>query len=131
MKLLLGAGVLILLFSIPAFGQLYGPTVGGGSSLNNGQSLNGLAGINSSGYRGPTATSETQFHTMISSGSQTEFIPSVYVPFDQAVAEGRAALAAKPKTLAEVALENRAAKKVKSEVAVIQNDDGRVVRQTQ
>ncbi len=131
MKLLFGAGVLILLFSLPTTAQSYGSYVGGGGSLNSGGSLTHASGMRGPAFHPPQSSPETRFPMTVTFGSESEFIPSVYVPFQEAVAQGRAALTAKPKTLAEVALENRAAKKAKAELAFVQDDNGKAVTQPQ
>ena len=116
MKLMLGVGALILLFSMPARAQSFGANVGGGSSLNSGGGLN--AGSSSHGISlhslqtSPVAT----FHMSVTSGSDGDFIPSTYLPFAKAVELGKELQAAKPKTLAEVALEYRNEKKAKAEL---------------
>ena len=46
-------------------------------------------------------------------GSFEEYIPSVYMPYDDAVKLGQTILNAKPKTLGEIAAEYRAAKTLK------------------
>jgi len=130
MRLLVGAGVMILLFSVSAFGQIYGNNVGGGPSLNSMASVNSMGSLHGVPFHPSTGSSGTQFHMSVAAGSEADFTPSVYVPFEKAVAEGRAELAAKPKTLAEVAFENKAAKRTKAELTLVQDDNGKLIRQT-
>jgi hypothetical protein len=118
MKLVIAAGALILLFSIPAHAQGLGSNVGCGGSLNSGTSL-GSGG----GYRGVTFHSSisvpaaTQFHMTVVTGDGNQFIPSTFVPFAKAVELGRTMEIAKPKTLAEVASEYRSEKRDRTETA--------------
>lgn len=132
MKFIIGAALLILLFSLPATAQgYYGNygNVGGGPSLNSGASLNNYTGYSGVGNHSLSSNPVTTFHMTVVDGAGNEFIPSTYVPFEQAVARGRATLTAKPKTLAEVAAENRAVKKPKAELAFVQDNSGRAIPQ--
>lgn len=133
MKLIIGATFLILIFSASAFGQSFGTYgyIGSGPSLNSGASLNSRSGFTGVGTHTLYSTPEPRFHMTVVNGSSNDFIPSTFVPFEQAVAQGRAALATKPKTLAEVAAEYRATKKPKAEVAFVQDDSGRAIKQQQ
>jgi hypothetical protein len=115
MKLLMGVGALILLFSVPARAQSYGSNVGGGGSLNSGRSLNGGAGLGGVTFHSAPSRPGTVFHMVVTSGSANEYIPSTYVAFAKAVELGQAMEIAKPKSLAEVALEYRNEKRVKAE----------------
>ncbi|MFZ0211777.1 MAG: hypothetical protein WBE20_13325 [Candidatus Acidiferrales bacterium] len=55
-------------------------------------------------------TNRTAFQMTSAQGSST-FVPSTFVPYKEAVKMGQAALAYKPKSIAEVAAEYRASKK--------------------
>ena len=129
MKLIFGAAVLILLFSLPASAQgafgNYG-SVGGGPSLNSGSSLNNQGGWRGPGTRTVASAPVAEFHMSVINGSD-DYIPSTFVKFDDAVAQGRVLLAQKPKTLAEIAAEYRATKKPKADVAFVQDNSGNAV----
>jgi hypothetical protein len=116
MKLMIGVGALILLFSIPARAQSYGANVGGGSSLNSGGGLNAGGGLRGVTFHSLQSSPVATFHMTVTTGSDGDFIPSTYLPFAQAVELGKELQAAKPKTLAEVALEYRNEKKAKAEL---------------
>lgn len=134
MKLILGAAALTLIFSVPAMAQGYFGNygnVGGGPSLNGGGTLNDHTGYTGVGTHILNNTPVTRFSMSVTNGSSAEFIPSTFVPFEQAVEQGRAALAAKPKTLAEIAAEYRAQKRAKAEVAFVQDNSGKAVTQKQ
>lgn len=134
MKFIIGAALLILLFSLPANAQGYFGNygyVGGGPSLNSSASMNNYTGFSGVGNHILASSPVTTFHMTVVDGAGNEFIPSTFVPFEQAVAQGRATLTAKPKTLAEVAAEYRAVKKPKAEVAFVQDNSGRAVAQKQ
>lgn len=117
MKLLIGTGALILLFAWTAGAQSFGSYVGGGSSINSGASLNGAGGLGSVSFHSAPSNPGPFFHMSVTSGSDGEFIPSTFVAFAKAVEMGRMMQAEKPKSLAAVALEYRAQKKAKTEIA--------------
>jgi hypothetical protein len=131
MKLVIGVGALILLFSLPALAQSYGNNVGSGGSLNTGASLNAGGGLGSVSFHTLPSIPETRFHLVVVSGSADEFIPSTYVSFQKAVEMGGALEPAKPKSLAEVALEYRNEKKAKAELARSQGAGGQGAKQVQ
>ena len=58
----------------------------------------------------------------------TEFVPSLFMSYDKALAKGVADLAAKPKTLAEVAQENRKEERAKAETSFVQDAKGKPVK---
>jgi hypothetical protein len=56
-------------------------------------------------------TPVASFDEIVVQGSDSDYVPSTFVPFEAAVRMGEAALAYRPKSLGEVAVEYRAAKK--------------------
>jgi hypothetical protein len=58
------------------------------------------------------------------SGSDASFIPSGYLPFESAVAEGQAILDAQKKTPAEAAAASSIVPKPRAKVAVVQGANG-------
>ena len=61
------------------------------------------------------------------SGGDPSFAPSTFLSFDQAVAEGRAILAADQKSLGQVAAENSSRQKAAVKFTFVQDADGNVV----
>jgi hypothetical protein len=117
MKLLIGAAALILLFSGAAGAQNFGSNVGGGGSLNAGTTLNSQGSLGGMSFHSMPSNPEPFLHMTVTNGSDSEFIPSTFVSFAQAVEIGRMMRAAKPKSLAEVALEYRNEKKAKPQTS--------------
>jgi hypothetical protein len=130
MKKILGMAVLVLLISIPAHGQM-GKSGGVGASASSAPSQGGGGGVNggavdASRPRLPSYPS-AQFGVSAVSGGDPSYAPSAFLTFDQAVAEGKATMAAEQKSLAQVAAENIAAQKAKAKFAFVQDAQGRVV----
>jgi hypothetical protein len=61
------------------------------------------------------------------SGTPADFVPSVFVTYDRAMAQGRAALAAGNKSVAEVAAENKTVSRMKARFALVQDGSGKAV----
>lgn len=110
MKLFLALGGLLLVTAVPAQAQL-GGGAGGGS-------------IGHVSFPAVLSIPPTQFNSTVVSGSAQDFVPTSYVSFDQGVEQGLALLAAKHKSVAEVAEENNRAARPKAKVAFVQSDDG-------
>ena len=108
MKSLLLLGALLLIFSVPAYGQRAGsvgtpsaaPSSGGGGG-GGGGGASGGALLN---------LPVTKFHFLIASGSESDFKMTSYLPFDKAVAEGRVVLSTKNVDLGKLAREYRTKK---------------------
>jgi hypothetical protein len=64
------------------------------------------------------------------SGSDADFVPSTFVPFEKAVAAGQAMLDAEHTSLAEAARANSATPKMKARVALVENAVGDPVMAT-
>ena len=129
MKKLLGFAILALCLSIPAHAQRSMTGGGTGQISNGGGGFGGspIAGGGTVSFHTLPAVPRTQFQIVDISGGDVSFFPSSFVQFDEGIAEGEAALAAKHKTLAEVALENRAAEKPKAKVRFTQDNFGDVI----
>lgn len=124
-KTLLALGILFFLSSLPARAQAYvGSSASYGSSLNSGQ--NGMA---KAYFPNHYSLPDGSTRMLIISGTNTEFEPSFFLTFDKALAKGVADLAAKPKTLAEIAQENRKEQRAKAQSNFIQDGDGRLVKE--
>lgn len=61
------------------------------------------------------------------SGSQQDYVPSTFVAYDKALAEGRAILSAPPKSVAEAAREQGSSRTEKAKLALVQDDYGNAV----
>jgi hypothetical protein len=123
MKRLLGLAALILSLSVPAHAQRMG---GSGGVINGGGSGGGggvgLGAVNIPGLPGHPPR---DFLITSVSGSESDFTPSTFLSYDEAIAEGRAALAARSKTLAECATESRNSERDKAKIAFLQDANGR------
>ena len=114
MKQVVVLGVLILGCSATAHAQFLGGSIGGVTLY------------------GPTSPSRadtppTRFAVTHVAGTDADFTPSSFRTFEQAVAEGKAALAAKSRTLAQIADENNKAQKAKARLAIMQDASGKVI----
>ncbi len=124
MKKALGIAAFILFFAIPAHAQRGGasssaqPTMSGGGGGGGG--FGGGSGTGSLLPAHPPAV----FKMSAVSGSDATFIPSGYLPFDRAVAEGQAILDAENKTPAEAAAASSIVPKPHAKVAVVQGANG-------
>jgi hypothetical protein len=128
MKLLLGLGALILLFSLPARAQL--GTVGGSSSSYSGGALNtsNASSVPPVVFPQISPLPAKRFAMSITSGSSFEFVPSSFLCFDKAVVQGVADLAAKPKSIVQVAQENRNRERTKAQISFVQDGKGKLVK---
>jgi hypothetical protein len=120
MKRFLCLAVLALGLALPARAQFGGQSVGSGSSLNSGSVSHSLPSV-----------SPTQFATNGFSGTESDFVPTAFVAYDQAIAAGNVALAAKAKSVAKAAAENNSAQKTPAKFAMMQdaNGDAIIVRE--
>ena len=128
MKRICGLAALILWLSIPAHAQ----HAMGGSS-NSVASASGWAGSGGGTGSGggqvnfPTLPSYPQHEFLMTnvSGTKADFTPSTFLDYEQALTEGRAALASRLRTLAEIAKQNRESKPTKAKIAILQDANGR------
>ncbi len=122
MKRFLGLAVLALGFALPAHAQLSGGSVGSGTSLSGSGGLNGAVSCHTLPSYPPA-----NLAMIVISGTANSFIPSGFVSYEQAVAEGRAALSAKARSLAEAAEENSNSQKARAKFALVQDAKGEAV----
>jgi hypothetical protein len=120
---------------MPAHGQsARGAMAGGiaGGAVSNGGGGGGYGGA------GGGITGSSSFHTLSSipparlpstavSGSDATFVPSTFLPYDQAIAAGEAVLEAQHKTVAEAASENSRMQRLPAKAAIIENAAGNPV----
>jgi hypothetical protein len=132
MKRLLGLGFLILLGSLPARAQIGGDAYGV-SSINSGGSLNGASSLGEVAFASLPTPVELHYQNSTAHGSASDFVPSTFVPYEQALARGQAATAPenKPKPVAQVAEEYRAVKRAVAKLAIGQDSSGRIVKEVQ
>jgi hypothetical protein len=121
MKRAIGVAAFILFFAIPAHAQKDGSPAGGSSSA---QATSGGGGFGGGGASRPTAYPRAHFKMSEVSGSDASFIPSGYLPFDRAVAEGQAILDAEKRTPAEAAAATSIVPKPHAKVSVVQDANG-------
>lgn len=136
MKRFLGLTVLILGLSIPAHGQsARGAMVGGtaGGALSNGVGEGGGYGGSGGGLTGPAG-----FHALPSipparlpstavSGSDASFVPSTFLPYNQAIAAGEAMVDAQHESVAEAAAKNSLVRRLPAKATIIENAIGNPV----
>jgi len=127
MKIALGLAAIILLAAAPAHGQARGGSNRVGGSVGSGASMGG------GGLTGPTSfTTLTWSAPAIPastsvSGSNDSYLPSTFVTFAQAIAQGNADLKEQGKTVAEAAAESRKTVKAQAKIVVMQDNNGNVV----
>src|SRR5690242_3817139 len=125
MKRTIGVAAFILFFAIPAHAQRSASPACGSSSA---QATSGGGG--GGGFEGGTGAGRlstrprAHFNMREVHGSDGSFIPSGYLPFDRAVAEGQAILDAEKKTPAEAAAATSIVPKAHAKVAVVQDANG-------
>ena len=126
MKRAIGVAAFILFFAIPAHAQKGASPAGGSPSA---QATSGGGG-GGGGFGGGGGASRlpsyppAHFKMSAVSGSDASFIPSGYLPFDRAVAEGQAILDAEKKTPAETAAATSIVPKPHAKVSVVQDANG-------
>ena len=127
MRLFVVLGALVLMFSLPAHaqsGQMVGGAAVGSSALNNMNALPSMV------FPSPRPLPTTRFLMRVMNGTNEDFVPSSFMNFDEAVAKGVADLAAKPKSIVEVAQENRAEQHAKAQVNFVQDANGHPIKAT-
>jgi len=104
MKRLMTLAVFAVGLALPTHAQTAHAAAGGAAiplASTGGGGWGGGAGYG--GGSRPVSHPPTQFNTTSVSGSQNEYVPSVFVPYDRAVATGQNALDTPPPTVAEAA----------------------------
>jgi|SRR5579864_635862 len=104
---------LFLLLALPASAQTRGagaaPSApimsgGGGSAGFGGSSFGAI------GFLSQSSSSDVHYQYIYAQGSDATFVPTRFVSYAEGLKLGRAALAYRPKTIAEIAAEYRASK---------------------
>ena len=120
-----GAAVLVLAFAVAAQAG-HGPSAHfSASSTTYAGGASGGGGMGAGGSGGILHVPPTRFAVRAVSGSASDYIPSTFVSYDSAVAEGEASLAARPEPLGTFARENSkpVAKNAKVQTAQKQPSD--------
>ena len=131
MKKLLAFAIFGLFLSLPTNAQQralsggVGPTGNGGGGVGGGGGMGG-GGVSANFHTLPNYP-RTQFQMIDVSGNGPDFVPSSWTKFDDGLARGEAELAARKKTLADVAAESRHAEKPKAKLIITQDAVGNVV----
>jgi hypothetical protein len=136
MKRFLGLAVLILGLALSAGAQSNGRAFSGGSAPTSGGGSGGGGGsIGSGGLSGASFTTlpsrpSATFGSAAISGSDADFVPSTFLPFEKAVAAGHAIIDAEHNSVADAARANSATPRMKARVALVENAVGDPVMAT-
>ncbi|HTX14385.1 MAG TPA: hypothetical protein VMD77_03740 [Candidatus Baltobacteraceae bacterium] len=134
MKRFLGLTILILGLSVPAHAQARASAFSSGTSLSGG----GVSGAGGGGGMGGGLSGTVNFNVLPAipptslpssaiSGTDNDFVPSTFLPYDKAIAAGQDVLDAEHKSVAEAAAENSRARKLKARADIIENAAGDAV----
>lgn len=125
-----GVAVLVLGFAVSAQAQSV-RAAGAASSPITSNSGGGSAGYGGGGFSIGPSNFRTLPHfppahfTMKAvQGSSGDYVPSTFVPYAKALAEGRAMLAARPVSLGQFARENQPAATAKATIEMVQDHHG-------
>ncbi len=131
MKRAIGVVAFVLFFALPAHAQRGGASPSAQPTSSGGGGGGGYGG--GGGGTGSLLPNYAPAHFKMNevAGSDGSFIPSAFLPFDRAVAEGQAILDAQKKTPAEAAAASSIVQKPHAKVSVVQgaNGDPIVIRQ--
>jgi hypothetical protein len=133
MKRLLGLAILTLGLALSASAQSGGRSFGGGTAGPSNGGTNGGGGGGGGAISAGVGFSTLPNHPPASfaatavSGTDGEFVPSTFLPFESAVAAGKAALDAEHASVAQVAEANSRAPKAKAKFALIEDATGNAV----
>ncbi len=128
MKRLMALGVFAVGLVLPTHAQTAHTAAGGAA---NSPSANGGGGWGGGGGYGggsrPVSHPPTQFSTTSVSGTQNEYVPSVFVSYDRAIAKGQNALDTPPPTVAEAARQQSNTHAEKAKLALVQDIYGKAM----
>jgi len=127
MNRFMALGVLAVGLALPTHAQTVHTAAGGAA---NPQTSNGGGGGwgGSGGFGGgsrPVNHPPTQFNTTSVSGSQNDYVPSVFICYDRAIATGQDALKTPPPTVAEAARQQSNTHAEKAKLALVQDIYGK------
>lgn len=135
MKRFLGLAILAAGLAVPAHGQM-SHSVSGGSAASSATSNSGGGGsYGGAGFGGGLSGGGTRlasypvahFGVASVSGSQQDYVPSTFVAYDKALAEGRDILANPPKSVVEAAQAQASTHTEKAKLALVQDDYGNAI----
>jgi hypothetical protein len=135
MKRFLGLAILILGLALSAGAQSNGRAFSGGSAPTSGGYGGGGGSIGGGGLSGVSFTTlpsrpPATFGSAAISGSDADFVPSTFLPFEKAVAAGQAMLDAEHASVADTARANSATPRMKARVALVEDAVGDPVMAT-
>jgi len=125
MKRLMGMAILAAGLALPAHAQAPRATASGMTPGPVSAGGGGFGGGYSSGGSKPTSCPTARFSVTSVSGSQQDYVPSTFVVYDNALAEGRDILANPPKSVAEAAHEQPSVPAEKARISFIQDVNGK------
>jgi len=102
-----------------------GLTNGGGSGGSGGSA--GGAGSGGASFSPLPSYPRTNFAATAISGTETDFVPSTFLPYESAVAAGQAALTAQHASVVQAASANSSAPKAKAKLTLIEDATGKAV----
>jgi len=133
MKRVLCLATVMAVLALPAHGQSSKtvPVASAASPITSNSGASGGSG-GSSGFSGGgsvggprlPAYPRTQFGVLAASGTQQDFVPSTFLEYDRALAEGRDILSNPPKTVVEAAHTQAVAPAGKARFTFVQNANG-------
>lgn len=128
MKRLIALAVLAVGVAVPTHAQTIHAAAGGGSSSVPAAG-GGVGGGGFSGGFGGVAVHNPSAHFSVTSvsGSPQEFVPSTFVSYDKAVAEGQNVLDTPEPTVAEAARKQGDTHAEKAKLALVQNYYGKAI----
>jgi len=127
---ILGLAALVSFSSLTAHAQHMGGVAGPSSGVSGGGGFGGAL-MGPSGITVLPNTAPYHPDMAYTSGSEIDFIPSTWARFDQAIAQGRAELAAPRKTLVQIAEETRATQRTKARFTIVEDQNGKAVMEKQ
>jgi hypothetical protein len=132
MKRLFGLAIMILGLTLSASAQSGGRMLGGAPGPTNGGASGGGGSIGGGGLSGVGFSTlpshpRASFASIAISGTDAEFVPSTFLPFENAVAAGQAVLDAQHASVAQAAEVNSRAPKAKAKLALIEDATGNAV----
>ena len=126
MKTIFALMALVFVFSLPTHAQAAGGS-GAGVRPSGGGSAGGGGGFSGSSGGQLSHTPTAQFAMAAASGTSSGFVPSAYLPFDQAVALGHNFAIATPANIVEVAQAYKNTKTSSPEHVIVQDRRGNLV----